>query len=167
MCHYEEQDILNDYATRSLRFTADQDYISARNSYRAKLIEPFLWSSLHAIEKYLKAILLFHAIPKPRKPYGHNIDKILNTVKDRVNFDLRLPEESESFINYINYFGKNRYFEDLVCLEEYALYNLDQTVWYVRRYCYNMKAYEGVNGRQIKPEEQEKNPKNSRNGVGG
>lgn len=62
MSFYDKQDILNEYATRSLRYTADQDYISARSSYKANLIEPFLWSSLHALEKYLKAILLFHTV---------------------------------------------------------------------------------------------------------
>lgn len=52
----EKQEFLNEYAVWSLRYTADQDYISARMSYRVDLLEPFLWSSLHAIEKYFKAI---------------------------------------------------------------------------------------------------------------
>ena len=55
----ENRDLINDYAQRSLRYTADEDYIAARISYKAGLIEPFLWSGLHSIEKYLKALLLF------------------------------------------------------------------------------------------------------------
>ena len=33
---------LNDFAKRSFRDVADQDYIAARMSYRANLREPFL-----------------------------------------------------------------------------------------------------------------------------
>lgn len=96
----DEQFALIDFATRSFRNTADQDYISARMSYRAGLIEPFLWSGLHAIEKYLKAILLFNE--KKSKKCGHNIEKLLSRVKAIEGLDLRLPENVESFIRYLN-----------------------------------------------------------------
>lgn len=153
----EEQDILNDYATKSLRYTADQDYIAARLSYRAYLIEPFLWSSLHSIEKYLKALLLFNK--KKAKGFGHDIDRLLNDTKEIEELDLRLPVQVESFIKYINAFGENRYFEGAASLEEYALDNLDETVWYIRRYCFYMKCYEEGNYRKIEPSYHEKSPK--------
>lgn len=57
---------LNDFATRSFRDIADQDYIMARAAYRATLYPQFLWSGLQAIEKYLKAILLYNRIPQPK-----------------------------------------------------------------------------------------------------
>jgi HEPN domain-containing protein len=156
----EDQDLINDYASRSLRYTADEDYISARMSYRAGLIEPFLWSSLHAIEKYLKALLLFNK--KSAKNFKHNIVKLINVAKEIEGLDLRLSTRTESFIKYINEFGENRYFEGSAYLEEYALDNLDETVWYIRRHCYDRSAYEGYNLRQVEPSYLEANPKEYR-----
>lgn len=157
-----EKDFLNDYATRSLRFTADQDYISARACYKAELTESFLWLSLHAIEKYLKAILLFNAIPKPRKSYGHNVENLLDAVEKIREIDLRLPMEVYNFIKYINHFGENRYFDSSVFVEEYALDKLDTTVWYIRKHCYDMEVFQGSNLKIIEPQEQENNPKKYR-----
>ena len=133
-----KKEILNDYATRSLRYTADQDYISARANYKANLIEPFLWSSLHALEKYLKAILLFHTI-SIKTGYGHNIENLLNAVENIDIINLRLPEGTKEFIKYINFFGQNRYFETEAVLDAFALDNLDSTVWFIRRQCYDMR----------------------------
>lgn len=158
----DEKEFLNDYATRSLLYTADQDYISARASYKASLIEPFLWSSLHAIEKYLKAILLFNAIEKTRKPYGHNIIKLLDVVKGIDGIDLRLPKEAQLFMQYLSHFGANRYFDADAMLEEFALDKLDSTVWYIRRHCYDLDIYEGRGLKEIPPEIQEENPKRYR-----
>ncbi len=153
----EEQYFLNEYALQSLRNTADQDYIAARSSYKASLIEPFLWSSLHSIEKYLKAILLLNSIKAKR--FGHDICKLLESVKRIEELNFRLPSDVEVFVNYINNYGENRYYEGGVNLEEYALDNLDQTIWYIRRYCYNWKAYEGFNVSKIDPSYFEANPK--------
>ncbi len=156
----DKQDALNEFATESFRNTADQDYIAARMSYRAGLIEPFLWSGLHAIEKYLKAILLFNSLKA--KKYGHDIEKLFGAVKEIERLDLRLPQSVDSFIKYLNEYGKNRYFEEAAYLPEYALDSLDETVWYIRRYCYYMKEYENEyyrNTRKISPLEQELNPK--------
>jgi HEPN domain-containing protein len=152
--------MIYDYAQRSLIYTADEDYISARMSYRAGLIEPFLWSSLHAIEKYLKALLLFNN--KSAKNFGHNIVKLLSVAKEIDGLDLRLPAQTESYINYINEFGENRYFEGSAYLEEFALDNLDEVVWYIRRYCYDRSAYEGYNLRIIDPSYLEDKPKEYR-----
>lgn len=158
----ENHDLVNDYAQRSLRYTADEDYIAARMCYRAGLIEPFLWSSLHAIEKYLKALLLFNK--QLAKKFGHDIVKLLNAAKEVDGLDLRLPAKSESFIKYINEFGENRYFEGSACLDEYALDSLDEVVWYIRRYCYDRSAYDcdGYKFREIEPLELEANPKEYR-----
>jgi len=54
--------LLNDFATRSFRDVADQDYIAARLSYRHGLIPQFHWQALQALEKYIKAILLYNRI---------------------------------------------------------------------------------------------------------
>lgn len=58
---------LNNFATRSFRDVADQDYVLARIAYRSELYAQFLWSGLQAIEKYLKAILLYNRIQQPQK----------------------------------------------------------------------------------------------------
>ncbi|MCA1796649.1 MAG: HEPN domain-containing protein [Geobacteraceae bacterium] len=56
----EKRILINDFATRSFRDVADQDYIAARLSYRHGLYPQFHWQSLQALEKYLKAILLYN-----------------------------------------------------------------------------------------------------------
>lgn len=61
--------LMNDFATRSFRDIADQDYIAARLSYRYGLYSQFHWQSLQAIEKYLKAILLYN-----RTDINHNLE---------------------------------------------------------------------------------------------
>jgi hypothetical protein len=53
---------LNSFATRSFPDIADQDYISARLSYRSNLVPQFHWQSLQALEKYFKAIFLYNRI---------------------------------------------------------------------------------------------------------
>ena len=79
----EEKDAnLNDFAKRSFRDVADQDYIAARMSYRANLREPFLWSSLQALEKYFKAILLFNR--ESSKGVSHKLDEALKRVDKSV-----------------------------------------------------------------------------------
>lgn len=160
----DEQDILNDYASRSLRYTADQDYISARTSYKIGLIEPFLWSSLHAVEKYLKATLLFnkHTTFKDEtknRGYGHKVCELLDAVERIDGLDLRLPDQSRSFIRYLNEYGENRYFDEAAYLEEHALDNLDETIWYVRRHCFYSEPYKEGNYRKISPLELEDDPK--------
>ncbi len=43
----------------TFRDGADKDYISARLLFRNKLYQTGAWSSLQAVEKYLKCILLY------------------------------------------------------------------------------------------------------------
>jgi hypothetical protein len=57
----EERVIVNSFATECFRNVADTDYVAARMHSRFGLIEQFQWSALQAIEKYLKAILLYNA----------------------------------------------------------------------------------------------------------
>lgn len=63
---------------------------------------------------------------------------------------------------YINVFGKNRYFESFAYVEDCSLDNLDEVVWYIRRYCYDRSAYEGYNSRETEPSDLERNPKKYR-----
>lgn len=56
----EFQIVLNTFACDVFRKQADYDYISARANYRMRLRQQFLWSAQQAVEKYLKATLLFN-----------------------------------------------------------------------------------------------------------
>lgn len=70
-----EQDKLerfvNGFGTQSFRDQADRDYIAARLACRHELFPQFLWSSHQAIEKYLKAILLYNRIKANQ--VGHDL----------------------------------------------------------------------------------------------
>ncbi|WP_107804507.1 HEPN domain-containing protein [Nitrosomonas oligotropha] len=76
----ESRVLINDFATRSFRDIADQDYIAARLSYRHGLYSQFHWQSLQALEKYLKAILLYNRIEA--KNINHDIEVHLNTQRN-------------------------------------------------------------------------------------
>lgn len=71
---------INDFANRSFRDFADQDYIMARIAYRKEFDQQFLWCSLQAIEKYLKAILIYNRVST--KGVSHNLVKALSRVKN-------------------------------------------------------------------------------------
>ena len=103
--------LLNDFAIRCFRDIADQDYIAARMSYRAQLIPQFLWSSLQAVEKYLKAILLLNRIPA--KDVSHDLAKALK-YSQKLKFTIRLSPSSDKFIEYLDTFGRFRYMESFL-----------------------------------------------------
>ena len=128
---------LNDFANRSFRDVADQDYIAARLSYRAELREPFLWSSLQAFEKYLKAILLYNRVSS--KGVGHNLVEALKRVESITKIKFAIPTEVRDFLLYLNDYGTNRYMEYSTHLCDHALMKLDGSIWYVRRYCFYMQ----------------------------
>jgi HEPN domain-containing protein len=123
--------LLNNFATRSFRETADNDYIAARLAFRAKLFPQFLWSSLQAIEKYLKCILILNRIPANR---GHDLAKILKAFDNAKPFELRLTPQTRKFIVYLDTYGRNRYFESPYFIEGHELFSLDRAVWEIRRY---------------------------------
>ena len=133
---------LNDFAKRSFRDVAEQDYIAARMSYRANLREPFLWSSLQALEKSFKAILLFNRISS--KGLGHKLDEALKRVEPITNLSFCIPEDVMEFIGYINEYGTNRYLEYSSHLQDDALMLLDKSVWHVRCFCYSMNEFRTI-----------------------
>jgi len=130
--------LTNDFANRSFRDVADQDYIAARLSHRANLREPFLWSALQAMEKYFKAILLYNGLSA--KKLGHDLNKALKRIEGISDIGLSIPSEARSFIDYLNVYGANRYLEFSTHLKPHALVELDRTVWHVRKYCFYMRT---------------------------
>ena len=124
--------IVNSFATRCFRDVADQDYIAARMSYRAQLIPQFLWSALQAVEKYLKAILLFNRIKA--KDVGHNLAKAREHCQE-LPFHIKLSPSSDELIEHLDAFGRFRYLETSYYVHGPKLVELDKTIWEIRRYC--------------------------------
>jgi HEPN domain-containing protein len=114
--------LLNDFVIRSFRDVADCDYIAARLSFRAQLVQQFLWQSLQAIEKYLKCILVLNRIKAPR---SHDLSKLLVASEQLKKFKVLLPEGTKNFLQY-----------------------LDTAVWELRRYArvldYNVQLLGGT-----------------------
>lgn len=59
--------------------TADENYIAARWCAINRLNTDFAWLAVHALEKYLKAVLLYNG--KPAKTQGHKIVELYEEVK--------------------------------------------------------------------------------------
>lgn len=135
---------INDFANRSFRDLADQDYILARIAYRKEFDQQFRWCSLQAIEKYLKAILLYNSVSSKR--IRHDLIKALNRVQSIADLEFSVPSEIETFIQYISDYGADRYLSHSTYLEGSELQKLDETVWRIRRYCYYMRQSINVNG---------------------
>jgi len=135
---------LNEIAIYCFRNIADNDYISARTLFRYELIHQAYWCSLQALEKYLKAILLFNGISI--KKISHDLNdslKLINTIKE-IKFNL--PSDSLTFIETINNEGANRYYEYPYGFETLSLFKLDKTVWHIRKYCTYLKGQIEVDG---------------------
>ena len=142
---------LNDFATRSFRDVADQDYVMARAAYRARLYPQFHWSGLQAIEKYLKAILLYNRIPQPQGKHrlGHDLRRALELTK-QLPFELSLSDPSREIIKHLDTFGRFRYLETSYYLRDRELLKLDRAVWELRLYCRAMNyALKLPNGKRI------------------
>lgn len=129
--------LITDFINRSFREVADKDYIAARISYRYGLSQQFLWFSQQALEKYLKAILLFN--DKSTKSLNHNLVKAYLEMRKIIDIPFNIPKDTETFVKYIDNYGVNRYFEYPYYLIGYECLQLDKAVWHIRRYCYQMR----------------------------
>lgn len=123
----------NGFIHRSFRDTADRDYIAARLCCRHGLTEQFLWSGLQAVEKHLKAILLFHDVDTRR--LNHDLVTALGMVKEIEGLGFWISEKDEEFLRYLHEQGPNRYFVFPRFTEGKDLLALDSLVWKVRRFC--------------------------------
>ena len=113
--------------------SADGDYIVARQAFRQRLMQQALWSSLQSIEKYLKAIMLYNRVSSHK--LAHNIVEAFARVRHEVTFEMKLTPAAEDFIQYLDDYGKHRYFEISYYTMGREMVLLDHTVWYLRRYC--------------------------------
>jgi HEPN domain-containing protein len=125
--------LVNDFAIRSFRETADKDYIAARMAYRARLIQPFLWSALHCLEKYVKGILVLNRV-KAHK--GHSVLPGIERMKQHGKFELDLSADTVKFIKKLEDYGAEyRYYEVSYDIRPFDILRFDHAVWEVRRYC--------------------------------
>lgn len=125
--------LVNDFAIRSFRGTADKDYIAARLAYRARLVQPFLWSALHCLEKYVKGILVLNRV-KAHK--GHSVLPGIESMKTHGKFEIDLSADTFSFIKKLEDYGaKYRYYEVSYDIWPFDIVRFDRSVWEIRRYC--------------------------------
>lgn len=137
----------NDFITRSFRDMADKDYIAARATHRLGLDFQFLWFAQQAIEKYLKAILLYSGMSA--KGFSHSIHEIYKRVLAIPDIKFDFPQDIEKFIKNLDWYGSNRYFEFPHSLQEDDLLQLDRAVWYIRRYCRYIRGTVEMRGKVI------------------
>jgi HEPN domain len=124
---------VNDFAIRSFRDIADEDYISARMAFRAALVTPSLWESQQAVEKYLKCILLLNRIRGKR--VKHRLGTALDAIEGSGKLLFYLTPTTRGFIGYLDEFGPFRYLELSNIAFGRNLISLDRAVWELRRYC--------------------------------
>jgi len=137
---------VNDFAIRSFRDVADEDYISARLSFRAALVEPSLWASQQALEKYLKCILLLNRIPGAH--VKHKLKVALDAIKASSKIPFELTSPTQKFIEFIDEFGTFRYLEISNVAFGQHLTHLDRAVWELRRYCSLSEKHKQIKLRQ-------------------
>lgn len=126
--------LVNDFALRSFRETADKDYITARMAYRARLIQPFRWSALHCLEKYVKGILLLNRVDA--KNLGHSVLPGIERMKLHGKFELDLSADTAKFIKNLEDDGAaDRYYLVSYDIEPFDIARFDRAVWEIRRYC--------------------------------
>jgi hypothetical protein len=126
---------INAFVDSSFRDAADEDYVAARTAYRIDLTHSFLWNSLQAVEKYIKAILLYNRMPTG--DLGHDVKKGFCRLLEIKEIPFQFASDTKLFVDYINDEGPNRYRVRPAYLRDDALIGLDRTVWHLRRHCFD------------------------------
>jgi HEPN domain-containing protein len=124
--------------TLTFRDVADRDYISARVLYRHDLETQFLWSALQAVEKYLKAILLYNG--RDTRGLRHSLRRALDAVLKIDDIAFQFPDDLGPFLEYLDVYGPNRYLDLPHYTHGEELLQLDRCVWHIRRYCQYLRG---------------------------
>ena len=150
----------NNLVLRMFVATADQNYILPRLAYLNGLSLDFFWLSLHATEKYLKAILLFNG--HSTRSFRHDLVKLYSQVQKLYPklvlgplVDPKLEHlhwrdcSVEDFLARLGSCGhpSNRYLTYGYTAMLSDLVKVDQLVWSVRRYCRPLR--ETLEGHEI------------------
>ncbi len=144
--------------------TADDNYVTARWCYANAFDVDFFWLAVHALEKYLKAVLLLNGrsgkagtVAGKQVSFGHDIVRLWADVKplapELLPAMLTCPTEiedpswhdmtPEQFVQRLYNMGHadNRYQLSGYVLREGDLFKLDQLVFAVRRLCQPLEAH--------------------------
>jgi hypothetical protein len=144
-----KSDLVQDLFVR----TADENYITARWCVFNHLHIDFFWLAVHALEKYMKAVLLLNGCSAITdingKKYNHLIARLYASIKnltqellpDRLNQPLNLKIHNwltlspEKFIQRLYRYGdpNNRYLIYGFSMRFQDLHMLDQMVFAIRR----------------------------------
>jgi hypothetical protein len=144
----------NNIIDRMFVETAEKNYIVARWAFFHRCNVDFFWLSAQAIEKYLKAILLYNG--HPTIDFRHDLNKLTNTVLHlypSTDIDQLTPpkplerhffwrkENLRSFIHRLNEMGdpNNRYMLYGYTLYGDDIYKLDQIIFQLHRHCRPLK----------------------------
>lgn len=140
--------------------TADQIYVVARWCFLNRLYLDFYWNAVHALEKYLKAVLLMNGrsakAPIDGPPYGHNIVRLFEQVSelaatllpstltqpDELQMRHGRDESIEHFLRRIHDLGQaeNRYNIFGFSQQPADIYKLDTVVFAIRQLCVPLDA---------------------------
>lgn len=122
---------------------ADEDYIAARTLYRNGFWEQFILLAQQAIEKYIKAVLLYHRVPN--KKGGHDLEILIGeieeipVIKDFLTMaDVQLDLIWSRTKPLVFKFNGAEYFKyGMGCFyyEGHQLFVLDNFVFLFRRFC--------------------------------
>lgn len=141
--HLMKKHVVDELFTR----TADENYITARWCAINRLQTDFFWLGTHALEKYMKAVLLVNG--RPVKEYGHDIlklhSKISEFAKELLPLSLNKPtvlqyegwivRDLQDFLGHFYRYGNpdNRYLIYGHSFRPEDLFMLDQAVFAYRR----------------------------------
>lgn len=149
----EDQDILqkdiSEIVHRMFIATADRNYILARQAFFMMSMTDFYWLSLHALEKYMKGILLLNG--KTSTGFKHNLSQLQLTIEKMdkrfqlgkyKHPDKRIPQKYKGILEgylvfFLNEAGDpdSRYAVRGQSMGPEDLFIVDQLVWAARRYC--------------------------------
>lgn len=116
--------IITDIVNETYVIPADFDYLNARFLSLNFLYRPFFWPALQALEKYLKANLLYHGVSVKGREFGHDIVTMAATLEkyDNVLRDLKLvPHEMHNELQKLNLWGSTDVSDFLSAIYQYGV----------------------------------------------
>lgn len=120
-----------DFARRCFLEIADADYIAARALFRNDCRDQFLQLAQQALEKYLKAILLFNGV---KYKGGHGLEDLFKKCEESINF-IRFDDATKKTLNKFDGLDHSRYLSFSFFGRSKDLVELDRTVLMIRRLC--------------------------------
>jgi HEPN domain-containing protein len=130
--------VKNRMATECYRNVADRDYISARMGFRLGFVESYLWGSIKAVEKYLKAILIYNG--RNSVTLSHNLRAIRRQVEGVKEIQFKAGRRESVFMEHLNAFCEGEKLDRNMYKLPKRPTELDHTVWSIRRYCMCMQG---------------------------